>query len=109
MKKGRVVKDDEHKKKEYMTKCNVKETKSILKVRLLLNRIPANFKGKTNGDCPLCEEEGDLEHYFTCKITRQIAEAWGVEKGDIFSRDLVKMKDTAKFMEKVETLLNPVE
>ena len=63
-----------------------------------MNRIPANFKGKTNGDCPLCEEEdeeeGDLEHYFTCKITRQIAEAWGVEKGDIYSRDLVKMKDS---------------
>ena len=56
MKKARVVKDDDYKKKEYLTKCTVKETKGILKTRLMMNRIPANFKGKTEGNCPLCEE-----------------------------------------------------
>ena len=110
MKKGRLVKDDEHKKKEYLTKTSVQDMKSILKVRLQMNRIPANFKGGTGGMCPLCEgEEGNLEHYFSCTATRQIAEAWEVEKEDIHSRDLKKMKEVAKFMEKVEIMVNPGE
>ena len=84
MKKGRVVVEDEHKIKEYLKRTTVKEMKKILKVRLQMNRIPANFKEGTKGVCPLCEDgEGDLEHYFSCTATRQIAEAWEVDKKNI--------------------------
>ena len=50
-----------------------------------------------------------MEHYFSCRITRRIAEAWEVDQEDIYSREVKKMKDVANFMEKVELLLNPQE
>ena len=108
MKKGRTVKNDDHAKKDYLTKTSVTESKKILKARLHMSRIPANYKGGTEGECPLCEDGiGNIEHYFTCTACGQLADAWQVEKKDLNSKDLNKMKDVANFMEKVEILLNP--
>ena len=76
--------------------------------RMNMNRIPGNYKGKDKGTCTLCNEaEGNIEHYFGCRMVKQVKKAWGVELQDLASHDLRKMKDVSKFMEKVEIMIDP--
>ena len=78
--------------------------------RMNMNRIPGNYKGKDKGTCTLCNEaEGNIEHYFECRMVRQVKKAWSVEIQDVTSQDLKKMKDVSKFMEKVEIMMDPRE
>ena len=108
MTKGRIVKNNQHVKKDYLTKTPLVMAKKILKVRMNMNRIPANFKGGTDGECSLCRDGiGYVEHYFSCMVCKELAEAWEVEKKDLLSDDKDKMEKVANFMEKVEILLNP--
>ena len=107
-KKGRTVMNDKHERKFYLGKVPLKEMKKILKVRLHMTRIPANFRGGKDGECPLCKhEEGNDEHYFKCKAVERIAEVWEVGEEDINSLDIDKMTRVANFMEKVEMMLEP--
>ena len=76
--------------------------------RMNMNRIPANYKGKEKGTCTLCiEAEGNIEHYFECRMVRQVKEAWDVNLQDLMSKDIRKMRDVSKFMEKVEIMIDP--
>ena len=78
--------------------------------RMNTYRIPANYKGKEKGTCTLCNgAEGNIEHYFECKMVRQVKEAWDVEYHDLKSNDMRKMRDVSKFMEKVEVMIDPRE
>ena len=109
--KARTVKNDRYERKEYLLgKVSLQETKKILMTRMNMNRIPGNYKGKDKGTCTLCNEaEGNIEHYFGCRMVKQVKKAWGVELQDLASHDLRKMKDVSKFMEKVEIMVDPRE
>ena len=101
--------NDEHKKKEYIRQVSMKDMKKILKVRMHMSKIPGNFKRAGLETCPLCKrKEGSTEHYFECEEVSRLREAWGVEKKDLQSLDIGKMKDIANFMEKVEQMVEPI-
>ena len=51
--KSRTVKDDEFKKKEYIGKCSITDTKKIIKARLHMSKIPGNLKQLGIEKCPL--------------------------------------------------------
>ena len=107
--KARIVKDDEYKRKEYLSgKMNFTVSRQILLTRLNMNKIPGNFKGKGDGKCFLCgEKDGKIEHYFQCKNVRGLVEVWDVGVGDLTSQDLPKMMHLSMFMKKVEVMLEP--
>ena len=76
--------------------------------RMNMNKILGNYRGKDTAICPLCEEgKGDTEHYFQCPKVRLLRNVWAVEVGDLTSKEVVKMKDVSKFMEKVEIMIDP--
>ena len=101
--------NDEFKRKEYIGKLMPTETKKIMKVRMHMTKIPGNYKQLGIMKCPLCNgDEISTEHYFECGSCTMLAERWGVSKEDLRTQQLDKMKDVAKFLEKVEILLEPV-
>ena len=109
MSKARTILQDPYSRKEYLNVVSLHESKRILKTRLHMNRIPGNYRGKGEGICQLCEEEkGNLEHYFRCKGTRQLVEAWGVNEEDLGSLQKERMLRVANFAVKVEVLLEPI-
>ena len=77
--KARIVKDDEYKKKDYLLgKVSLKEARNILHTRMNMNRIPGNYKGRSEGTCPLCTKaKGTTEHYFQCDKVRTLKEVCG--------------------------------
>ena len=78
--KSRFVQHDKYEPKKYLcSKMSLRSTKKILRARLNMSSIPGNYKGRSEGLCPFCEtKEGSTEHYFKCKIVRQLK---GVERG----------------------------
>ena len=109
MKKTRIVKKDEYKKKEYLGKLPLMQVRKILKVRMNMSKVPGNYKREGMETCPLCQRgEGSTEHYFECKRVRQLAKVWDVKKEDLESQNIHKMREVACFMEKVEIMLKPM-
>ncbi len=107
--KSRTVMKNEYKRKEYIGKLSITETKKIMKARLHMTKIPGNFKQLGILKCPLCnDDEIRTEHYFECGSCRHLADAWGVTKNDLRTQNMEKMKDVGNFLEKVELLLEPV-
>jgi hypothetical protein len=107
--KARFVRDDVYEKKEYLrSKVPLQTAKKILRTRMNMASLPGNYKGNSDGKCPLCEEsEGRTEHYFTCKVVKQLATIWNVKTTDIKSSDVAKLKDVSSFIEKVEIMVEP--
>ena len=108
-KKSRIVKNDKFQKKEYLLgKVTLSDAKKILNTRMNMVKVPGNYKGKSDGNCPLCErEEGSTEHYFQCVNVKQLVEVWNVTADDLSNQNIQKMKDVANFMEKVQIMVNP--
>ena len=108
-KKARFVKEDKFERKTYLnSKVNLETAKTILRARLNMCYIPANYKNNGDGMCTLCEcEEGSTEHYFSCKHVRLLAKVWDVKRDDMYTQETTKMVDMARFMKKTETMLNP--
>ena len=107
--KARIVKDDEYKKKDYLLgNVSLKEARKILYTRMNMNRIPGNYKGRSEGTCPLCTKaKGTTEHYFQCDKVRTLREVWEVKVEDLRSNKIEKMKDVSSFLEKVEVIVDP--
>ena len=73
-----------------------------------MNKVPGNYKGKWGATCPLCKKgEGDMEHYFECKMVMQLRKVWDVKMDDLSNDDIKKMTSLANFMENVETMIDP--
>ena len=108
-KKARFVKNDKYEPKEYLLgKVSLAEVKKILKMRMNMNKVPGNYKGKWGATCPLCKKgEGDMEHYFECKMVMQLRKVWDVKMDDLSNNDIKKMTSLANFMENVETMIDP--
>ena len=107
--KSRTVRNDEFKKKEYIGKLPITDIKKIIKARLHMTKIPGNYKQLGVMECPLCGQgESHTEHYFECSRCKQLATTWGVDKDDLRSEDIEKLKNVGNFLEKVELLLEPV-
>ena len=108
-KKSRVVRNDNYEAKEYLKGAvNLQTAKKILRTRLNMAWLPGNYKKDGKGLCPLCEEEeGSTEHYFHCKHVSLLAKVWQVTPEDLGSQEVSKMKDVARFFEKVEIMINP--
>ena len=109
MKKTKIIKDDEYTLKEYIKELKHEDAKDIMKVRLYMVNVPENYKNLwKNSNCPLCNhEESSQEHFVECPHVTAIANVWEVSKEDLYSKDLQKMKRIAKYMKKVEELLEP--
>ena len=111
MKKARFIKDDKYERKEYLRKGNtdLKTAKAILRTRLNMSNVPANYKNKGGGQCNLCDGgEGSTEHYLTsCSQIQLLRNIWKVQVNDIDNQEISKMKDVANYIEKVEILLEP--
>ena len=109
--KSRFVCEDKYETKAYLlSNASLDVTKKILRARLNMTQIPANYKGKKEGTCPLCsenknEKEGTTEHYFECKVSKQLAGIWKVKIDDLKSTDVAQLKNVANFLEKTEILL----
>ena len=108
-KKSRIVKDDQYGRKEYLGgKVELMTVKKILRARMNMCRLPANYKNDGDGNCPLCEqEEGSTEHYFRCQQVNVLAKAWDVKIDDLRSLKISDMRRVASFLEKVEIMLDP--
>ena len=108
-KKGRTVKNDKYERKKYLGTVSLNEAKKIIRARTHMNKLPGNYRGKTEGICQLCEKEkGDTEHYFSCKRVSYLTQLWEVKKDDLKSTDIQKLKAIGSFMEKVEIMLEPL-
>ena len=107
--KARFVCEDRYETKDYlMGKVPLQTAKKILRTRMNMASLPGNYKGKGDGRCPLCNnDEGRTEHYFTCKVVKQLADVWKVGETDLLSSDVDKLKDISNFIEKVEIMLDP--
>ena len=79
MTKGRTVKSDEYRRKDYLGSMSLKEVKKTIKVRTHMSKLPANYKEGGEGICLLCDNnKGSTEHYFECMYTAQLVKGWGV-------------------------------
>ena len=69
--------------------------------------VPANYKHCwTSTTCPLCEEEeGNTEHYVSCRNLSFLASVWEVNSTN--ETEPTNMVNMARFMDKVSTLLEP--
>ena len=72
MKKLRFLQKFE--KQEYIRSCKMEEVKKIMKVRLNMVELKANFRGKyEDTTCPACnEEEETTEHDIRCREYRRM-------------------------------------
>ena len=61
-------------KQEYIGKCRMEEVKTIMKVRLNMTELKANFRGKYRDTiCPACEkDEETTEHVIRCKEYKRL-------------------------------------
>ena len=108
-KKARFVKDDKFERKMYLkSQVKLEAAKTILRARLNMCWLPGNYKGNGDGICPLCEsEEGSTEHYFSCQQVGLLTKVWNVKCEDMYTQETFKMEDVARYMKKIETILNP--
>ena len=108
MTKGRTVMGDKYEKKEYLMLGNLVDIKKIVRLRMHMSKLPANYK-EGEGICVLCEAgKGNIEHYFDCYHTERLAKVWGVEKDHLNSLEPQILKSTANFIGNVEDLLQPL-
>jgi hypothetical protein len=107
--KSRFTREDTYEKKEYLRgKVDTKMAKQIIRVRMNMSYLPSNYKQTNGGRCPLCDqEEGKLEHYLKCPKVRSIRKVWNVVEDDLRSMEIMKMKNVARFVEKIELMLEP--
>ena len=65
-------------RKKYLDSLSPSEIEWLIKVKLNMLPLKANYKNKFQGDvdCPLCgEEEDTTEHIFVCKTVRNVQES----------------------------------
>ena len=107
--KARTIREDEYTKKNYLGKLPLSMTRSILRYRLHMCKIPGNYKGINIKQCPLCDIINiETEHYFTCNRCYELAKTWGVQKEDMSSQEIHKMKNLAGFFTGVEEMVEPL-
>ena len=84
MKKLRFLKGSEFGEKEYMKHCDAEEIARILKVKLNMCNIGANF-GKPCESCRVCKQELETTvHLFECEaVGRMIGKYKGTQLQDV--------------------------
>ena len=108
--KARTVINNTYERKEYLETMSFDQTQKILRMRMHMSKLPGNFKGRGEGICPLCDKEkGNLEHYYRCNSVRQLVEVWRTKEDDVRSLDKDQMKAAAHFIEKIETMMEPMK
>ena len=103
-------KDLSGKRKKYLDECNRWEASHILKARARMINVKANYKGKFRDTiCRFCQlqEETQIHIMEECEqINRE--EMPVINRNDLFQEDTVKLKETAKVIQKIESLLKLV-
>ena len=66
--KLRLIKNDKYERKEYLNTCSIKDVTKIMRFRLNMIKIRANYKGKYDDlTCDGCKEEQETtEHIVSC-------------------------------------------
>ena len=72
--KLRLIKNDEYGRKKYIDKCSIEDVTKIMRFRLNMTKIKANYKGKYNDlTCDGCEAEQETtEHIINCKEYKRL-------------------------------------
>ena len=67
--KLRLIKNDKYERKEYLNTCSIKDVTKIMRFRLNMIKIRANYKGKYDDlTCDGCKEEQETtEHIVSCR------------------------------------------
>ena len=109
MTKTRTIKNDKYELQNYLRELKLSEAKEVIKVKLHMTKIPSNFKKScTSVRFPLCDaDESNTEHFFQPTKVAEIANIWNIKEEDIQSDDIKKLVNVAKFMGKVEELVQP--
>ena len=104
MKKMRFTRG--HKVQEYIEKCRMEEVKKIMKMRLNMTDLKANFKGKYKDlKCPACKQEDETtEHVIQCEeykriIGHSVELKYSIEE---CMQDLKWSREAAEVYEKIE-------
>ena len=101
--KLRTVCNDEYKMKEYLKVVDPKEAAEIMKIRLHMVQVAANYKNKKHIElCPMCNKEDDTtEHLFRCKTLETLRRIWNTKHDDIKSNNRNELVRATKYVEAV--------
>ena len=95
-----------HKTQEYVKTCKMEEVKSIMKMRLNMTKIRANFKGRENDlRCVACKlEDETTEHVIQCsEYKRLIGHSVEIESSVFQSmQSLEWVREACKVYERIE-------
>ena len=81
----------------------------VLRLRLAMTNLPANFKSKGEGICSLCNgAKGDTAHYLECEGVCEIRKIYELEPSDLMSEEVTTLHNLVSFFEKVEILVGPL-
>ena len=100
--KSRFVTD--MKRENYVDETDKMTMRNIMKIRLNMLELKANFKGnhKTNTKCPACKvSEDSTEHLFECeRIKEKIEARFDILREDIKSNKTDKMRMVESYAKK---------
>ena len=102
--KLRFLREEEYTEKEYLKKCNFQKCKSIMRLRLNMLDVKANFKnGHEEIMCTACRTHEDTtEHLVQCKIMDKICGKISTEN---LSKDICRTQWLDKNIIKIEQRL----
>ena len=107
--KYRIVLQGKYEMKQYLKDLPIGTAKGILEARLLMIKVPGNYKSRDElGNCWLCGEGNeDMEHLYECKKTGELRNQWNTSKYDLLSDNTDELTRTSLFLSQVETLMEP--
>jgi len=96
------------KKQKYLEILTRKQTTSLFKARNRMLDVKNNFRGKHKDmKCRLCEKENETQEHILeeCQIIQEKIEK-KITKADLFQEDETRIKETAKKLIEIETILD---
>ena len=101
--KLRLIKYDKYERKEYLNTCSIKDVTKIMRYRLNMTKIKANYKGKYNDlTCDACKEEQETtEHITNCKEYRRMFK-WTKETQETNKNSTTELLSIAQYAEEIE-------
>ena len=107
--KGKIVSKSKFERKSYTTLMPLSKTSKVLRLRLAMTNLPANFKDKGEEIYSLCNgAKGDTGHYLECEGVCEIRKIYELDPSDLISEEVATLHNLVSFFEKVEILVGPL-
>ena len=105
MTKMRVSRRGNLERKEYMEGSTCEEVRTMMKLRLHMLNVKANFKSsEENRQCEWCENEDTTEHLFECERTQNLRTKMEVEKDSINKCDTTEVTKISRYIKAVSLM-----